>query len=71
MPQKLSGVPSLLVLILAAAMVHAPSALAGLPRTSLPDIEDEVMCPICGTLLELSDSPQAQRERVFIARLIA
>jgi len=40
-------------------------------RASLPDIEDEVMCPICGTLLELSQSPQAQRERVFIRGLIA
>ena len=29
------------------------------------------MCPICGTLLELSDSPQARREKAFIAELIA
>ena len=29
------------------------------------------MCPICGTLLELSTSPQAERERAFIRRLIA
>ena len=29
------------------------------------------MCPVCGTLLELSDSPQAQRERAYINRLIA
>ena len=40
-------------------------------RASLTDIEAEVMCPICGTLLELSESPQAQRERAFIERLIA
>ncbi len=46
-------------------------AAAVAPRTSIVDIEDEVMCPICGTLLELSQSPQAQRERAFIARLIA
>jgi cytochrome c-type biogenesis protein CcmH len=46
-------------------------AVAAEPRASLPDIEDEVMCPICGTLLELSQSPQAQRERVFIRGLIA
>ena len=26
------------------------------------------MCPICGTLLELAESPQAQRERVFVKR---
>jgi cytochrome c-type biogenesis protein CcmH len=41
------------------------------PRASLPDIEDEVMCPICGTLLELSFSPQAERERDLVRRLIA
>ena len=29
------------------------------------------MCPICGTLLELAESPQAQRERVLVKRLIA
>ena len=41
------------------------------PQTSLGDLEDEVMCPICGTLLELSESPQAERQQVYIARLIA
>ena len=62
-----------LALTLAAAAMVAPawSAGAAQPRTSLPDIEDEVMCPVCGTLLELSDSPQADRERVFIRKLIA
>jgi len=40
-------------------------------RASLPDIEDEVMCTICGTLLAESESPQAERERALIRRLIA
>jgi cytochrome c-type biogenesis protein CcmH len=48
--------------------VQAASAVE--PQANLPDIEDEVMCPICGTLLELSDSPQADRERALIRRLI-
>jgi cytochrome c-type biogenesis protein CcmH len=52
---------TLLVLALAPA---APAAAE--TRASLPDIEDEVMCPICGTLLQLSDAPQAERERAFI-----
>jgi cytochrome c-type biogenesis protein CcmH len=62
-----------LVLGVALAMLLAPAASGFRPQipASLPDIEDEVMCPICGTLLELSDSPQADRERVFIRRLIA
>jgi len=40
-------------------------------RASLADIEDEVMCPICGTTLQLSQSPQAERERAFIQELVA
>jgi cytochrome c-type biogenesis protein CcmH len=61
------------ILLLAAAAASALPALAvAAPhRTSLSEVEGEVMCPICGTLLALSDSPQAQREKVFIARLIA
>jgi cytochrome c-type biogenesis protein CcmH/NrfF len=49
----------------------APVAVAATPETTVHDIEDEVMCPICGTLLELADSPQAKREKVFVAKLIA
>ena len=29
------------------------------------------MCPVCGTLLELAESPQAQREKAFVSRLVA
>jgi cytochrome c-type biogenesis protein CcmH len=47
----------------------AVTAAASPPR--LTEIEAEVMCPVCGTLLELAESPQAQRERAFIARLLA
>jgi cytochrome c-type biogenesis protein CcmH len=49
----------------------AGPAQGGEPQTSLADIEDEVMCPICGTTLQLSQSPQAERERAFIQDLIA
>ena len=48
-----------------AGLPAAPAPAA--PQTSIADVEDEVMCPICGTLLELAESPQAQRERAFIA----
>ena len=60
-----------LLATLAVALLPAPAAIAAPARASLPDIEDEVMCPICGTLLELSESPQADRERVFIHEQIA
>jgi cytochrome c-type biogenesis protein CcmH len=56
--------------ILALAACAGPVAAAQEPRASLPDIEDEVMCTICGTLLAESDSPQAERERALIRRLI-
>jgi cytochrome c-type biogenesis protein CcmH/NrfF len=57
------------VLVLAAAALLA--AAPPQPQTSLPDVEDEVMCPICGTALNLSGAPQADRERAFIRRQIA
>jgi cytochrome c-type biogenesis protein CcmH/NrfF len=41
------------------------------PQTTVNAIEAEVMCPICGTLLELAESPQAKREKVFVAKLVA
>jgi cytochrome c-type biogenesis protein CcmH len=48
------------------------AAAADCPRTTLGDVEDEVMCPVCGTPLELAtEAPQAQRERRLIERLIA
>jgi cytochrome c-type biogenesis protein CcmH/NrfF len=61
---------SLVSILVALAALAAP-ALAAAPRTSLTDVEDEVMCPICGTLLELSESPQAERQKAFILGLIA
>lgn len=47
---------------------YAPLTVA--PQANLPDLEDEVMCPICGTLLGLSRAPAAERQRVFMRRLI-
>jgi cytochrome c-type biogenesis protein CcmH len=54
------------VLVLA---VLTPAAVAE-QRASLTELEKQVMCPVCGTLLQLAESPQAQRERVFIERQI-
>jgi len=51
-------------------LVLVPAAsLAACPKTSLADVEDEVMCPVCGVPLGLAtEAPQAQRERAFIQR---
>ncbi|MFN8152234.1 MAG: cytochrome c-type biogenesis protein CcmH [Solirubrobacterales bacterium] len=67
MSRLLAIVATLALLLPAAAFAQANPE----PQASLPDIEDEVMCTICGTALQLSDSPQAERERAFINDLIA
>jgi cytochrome c-type biogenesis protein CcmH len=59
-----------LALMLVLSLAAPASALAVQPKTSLSDIEDEVMCLVCGTPLNVSDSPQAQDERAFITKLI-
>jgi cytochrome c-type biogenesis protein CcmH/NrfF len=61
----------LLLLLLVLAAVAPGTALAAAPRASLPDIEDEVMCVECGTALNISEAPSADRERAFIRRRIA
>ena len=59
------------VAVLAAFALPAGAGADPAPKTTVQAIEAEVMCPICGTLLELSDSPQARREKVFVAKLVA
>jgi cytochrome c-type biogenesis protein CcmH len=49
----------------------APAFAAQAPRASLPDVEDEVMCVECGTVLSVSTSPVANQERTFIREQIA
>jgi cytochrome c-type biogenesis protein CcmH len=55
--------------LLAALLVAAPAQGA----VSFTDVEDEVMCTVCGTPLNLApaDAPFAMRERAYIRRLIA
>ena len=58
------------ILLTAFASLALLAAPAAAQEASLTDIEDEVMCPICGTTLELSASPQAERQREFIRQQI-
>jgi cytochrome c-type biogenesis protein CcmH len=61
-----------LLVLAATLLLAAPAAAAQCPQTTLGDVEDEVMCPVCGTPLGLAtEAPQAQRERELIERLIA
>lgn len=59
-----------LVLAALALLAVSPAPAAAEPRPSLHTIEREVMCPVCGTLLELAQAPQAQRQRIYISKLI-
>jgi cytochrome c-type biogenesis protein CcmH len=61
------GVAALVVVL---ALAAAPAAAAACPRTSLAAMENDVMCLVCGVPLALADAPQAQRERVFIERMV-
>ena len=41
------------------------------PKASQADLEGEIMCPVCSTTLDQSDSPIARRMKADIARRIA
>ena len=57
--------------VVALLALAGPAAAQQCPRTSLGDIEDEVMCPRCERPLNTVDrEPQAQRQRAYITGLI-
>jgi cytochrome c-type biogenesis protein CcmH len=60
---------AMLLMLVCSSVV--PANASAQDRASLPDLEDEVMCPVCREPLSVADSPQATRERAFIRRLIA
>jgi cytochrome c-type biogenesis protein CcmH len=60
-----------LLLALALALALAAPAAASDRRPTLGELEHEVMCPTCKTLLELSDAPIAERMRTYIRARIA
>ena len=60
------------VALAALALVAAPSALACNAHPTQAQLEGEVMCPVCGTTLDQSDSPAAQQiKRVIRERIHA
>lgn len=59
------------LVLLAALLCLAPAgALGATPKTSLIDVEDEVMCISCNVALNIAESPQAYAQRQEIQRLI-
>ena len=57
--------------LLVALVLLAGLTAAAEPQTTLPDVEDEVMCVECRTMLNISTSPVADQERAFIRARIA
>jgi cytochrome c-type biogenesis protein CcmH/NrfF len=66
---RLLTVLAVVVALGALALPTAAGAASAL-RTELNEIEEEVMCPVCGTLLGLAESPQATREKAFVEKLV-
>jgi cytochrome c-type biogenesis protein CcmH len=58
------------VLLLLALLLAAPAS-ASERHPTLTELEHEVMCPTCKTMLELSQAPVAERMRSFIRQRIA
>ena len=58
-------------LVLLAVAIAVPAAHASERHPTQAELEGEVMCPVCGTTLDQSDSPAAQQIKRLIARRIA
>jgi cytochrome c-type biogenesis protein CcmH/NrfF len=61
----------LLATLAALLVVAASPAPAAQPQTTLPAMEQQVMCAVCRTPLSVANGPQADAEREQIRRLIA
>jgi cytochrome c-type biogenesis protein CcmH/NrfF len=57
--------------VLLALLLVLGLTAAAEPKTTLPDVEDEVMCVECKTALNVSTAPVADQERAFIRERIA
>lgn len=71
MSPRLRRLPLLALALLAFAGASAPTAAAAEPQTTLPAMEQQVMCVVCRTPLAVANGPQAEAERRQIRRLIA
>jgi cytochrome c-type biogenesis protein CcmH len=62
---------ALACLVLLVAVVAAAPAAASEEHPTLAELEQELICPTCHSLLALSDAPVADRMRAFIRARIA
>jgi cytochrome c-type biogenesis protein CcmH len=61
---------AILLLVALHAAVAVPAAPSTGVKTTLPAVESQAMCVTCKIPLTVAQSPQADRERAFIQRLI-
>jgi cytochrome c-type biogenesis protein CcmH len=57
--------------VVVTALLVVAGAAASERRPTLNELENEVMCPVCGTTLSQSDSPAAEQIKQFIRSAIA
>jgi cytochrome c-type biogenesis protein CcmH/NrfF len=57
--------------VLVAALLAVPVASASERHPTQAELEGEVMCPVCGTTLDQSNSPAAEQIKRVIAQRIA
>lgn len=68
---RLRNLATAACLVLALPACASAVGVALTPRASLPTVERQVMCVTCKIPLNVAESAQANRERVFIRGLIA
>jgi cytochrome c-type biogenesis protein CcmH/NrfF len=59
------------VLVVALALLVVPAARGSEQHPTLAELEGEVMCPVCGTTLDQSNSPAAEQIKRLIKQRIA
>ena len=59
------------MLAVVAGLALAAPAAASESRPTLSELEAETVCPVCGTTVDLSNAPIADRMRAFMRRRIA
>jgi cytochrome c-type biogenesis protein CcmH len=57
--------------VLLVALCAVTPAMAAKPRASFNDLEDEVMCDVCGIPLNIAESPRAEQQRQELKQMIA
>lgn len=62
---------AVLLVAIVATLLAPAAALAGQQHPTQNELESEIMCPVCATTLDQSDSAVAQDMKMFIAHRIA